>query len=144
MVFYKRMNTPPFYTTFALLMKPFLLFLFTIVSVLQNKHAYAKGSSELLSSPKRYQLQKAEFNEAIKLDFQFGHKAYSGVKADVPAILTIEDQNEDEDIIKKHLSLARTFTAFAYAFLLNYPSYAISENLSFSQDISHASSCKYI
>jgi hypothetical protein len=58
--------------------------------------------------------------------------------------ISIEDDEENEDVIKKHISQVKYFLAFCYAFTLNNRSGSLAERIALPKHLSYTSSCKYI
>jgi hypothetical protein len=59
-------------------------------------------------------------------------------------LISVEDNDENELLVKKNKSLARQFLAFYYTFVLNQRSSGLTDNLPFHQHLSHTGSSKYI
>lgn len=59
-------------------------------------------------------------------------------------IISVEDEDEEEDIVRKHIVPAKYLLAFYYTFFSIHSSCSLSEPLSFCQHLSYISSCKYI
>src|SRR5690242_1018045 len=109
-----------FYSIFALLMKRVLSFLVALSLLLCSANIYAHGTSPVSTKFNRHVFFKVAHFDAGAMALYNMPASISHIKEPEPAILTIEDQNEDEDLVKKHLALAKTFAAFTYAFLLHH------------------------
>ncbi len=59
-------------------------------------------------------------------------------------LISVEDEDENEDIIKKHISQDRYFLAFCYAFVSDSRFSFLAERLPSCKHLSYTSSCKYI
>ena len=116
-------------------MKRFVLFLMALSLLLCSSTIYAHETASISTSSNHFEVQKAASFDAATLALYNSATSISHTKEPEPTILTMEDQNEDEDLVKKHLGLAKTFAAFTYAFLLNYAASSISENLPAPRDI---------
>lgn len=57
---------------------------------------------------------------------------------------SVDDEDENEDLIKKHISTAKCFLAFSFAFLLSHRFGCSIKHLSLSTPPSFTGSCKYI
>ena len=125
-------------------MKRVLFYLLTFCLLLCGTNIYAHGTSLISAASQHDEVRKAASFEIDSLYVYNTSTSISHVKEPAPTILAMEDQNEDEDIIKKHLAISKVFAALTYAFLLNYSSSSISEHLSAPRDITGAASCKYI
>jgi len=136
--------TVGFYSIFALLMKRFVIFLLALGVLLCSSNIYAHGMSSISTPLNHYELQKAASFDVSALPLNNIPTSISHIKEPEPTILTMEDQNEDEDLVKKHLALAKTFAAFTYAFLLHYSANSLSETLPALRDLTGPASCKYI
>jgi hypothetical protein len=125
-------------------MKRFVFFLMALSLLLCSSNIYAHEATSISTSSNYFEVQKAASFDPATLAFYNTATSISHIKEPEPTILTMEDQNEDEDLVKKHLGLAKTFAAFTYAFLLHYSASSISENLPAPRDITEPATCKYI
>jgi hypothetical protein len=70
---------------------------------------------------------------------------HTGSGAENAFSISVEDDDNSEDIIRKHKSLARHFLAFYYAFILNHrSSSSLAGGLPYHPYQSYTGSCKYI
>ena len=122
-----------------------IFFLFLCVHLFSG-YNFAHASAH---NTKVYVLQGA----AVKKTHQFEtttKKPYfistnnAGVSTENAFQFTLEDEDENEDIIKKHVSQSRYFLAFCYAFILNSCFTLLAERLPSCNHLSYISSCKYI
>jgi hypothetical protein len=122
-----------------------LFFLFLCVHLVGGYHyAHASARNEKVSlSPARDQ-EKTHQVESATTNHDYLIIANTSLSGENPNLISIEDEDENEDIIKKHVSEARYLLAFCYAFILNSHFSFLAEPLPSCNHLSYTSSCKYI
>jgi len=127
-------------------MKPVVVLLFLIFSVLLGSSSTSYASVQYIKSDCIQKKQDNPTNHSVytQPELSFFKTNHPGLKDADSLILTIEDEDEEDDFVKKHLSPAHIFLAFTYAFILSDRSEDLTETLSCTRDLSHTSSCKYI
>ena len=122
-----------------------IFFLFLCVHLVgANHYAYASARNQnVCFSPapdreKTHQVENATANQGYLIILN------TSLSGENPNFISVEDDDENEDIIKKHVSRARYFLAFCYTFISNSRFSFLAERLPSCKHLSYTSSCKYI
>lgn len=122
-----------------------ILFLFLCVNLADAFHYVHAGvhNERNCSAPMRDLEKKHQVEGATKYHDYFltVNTSSSGNDSNLVAI---EDEDDNEDIIKKHVSQVRYFLPFCYAFVLNSRFSFLEKRLPSGRHLSYTSFCKYI
>jgi hypothetical protein len=120
----------------------FFLFLFVnLVSTFGYTHAEPHITSPCASTTGINQIEQNRISTPTH-PYSIGGDVNSS--AENVSLFTLEDDDEDEDIIRKHLSIVRYLSALTSTFYLNYGSGPLVQHATFCDHLPYTSSCKYI
>jgi hypothetical protein len=127
-------------------MKQVIILFFLICSILSGGLNTTHGASHYSKSShvQTWKNNLIVHTTSTQPEHSFLKTNHAGLKNADSLLITVEDDDEEDNFVKKHLSPAHFFLAFTYAFILSDRTTDSSENLSSTENLSHTSSCKYI
>jgi len=127
-------------------MKPLVLFFLFLCFELLGGHDHVNASSHSfkICCASTKTIEKTQSETAYsKQDYVISRS--DGFGWDSSPLISVDNENEDEDdLIKKHTLLAKCFVAFYYTFISSYVSKGNVEPLSFSKHLAYLGTHKYI
>lgn len=121
----------------------FLLFL-CVQMVSLDHYAHASYPNEKVCFSLTCNLKKTLPVKSVDANYDYLIINNISLKGESPNLISIDDEDENEDIIKKHVSQVRYFLPFCYAFISNSRFSFLAERLPSGRHLSYTSSCKYI
>jgi len=127
-------------------MKQVFVLFFLICSILSGGFNTTHGASQY-SKSSHIQTRKNNLivhTTSTQPEHSFLKTNHAGLKDADSLLITVEDDDEEDDFVKKHLSPAHFFLAYTYAFILSDRTNDSPETLSSTENLSNTASCKYI
>ena len=121
-----------------------LFFFFLCVHLLGGYgYAHANDHNKKVSISRASGFEQSHEVESATANHDYVIASATSLSEENASLISMEDEDENDDLIKKHVSQARYFLAFCYSFILNSRVSLLAEPLP-SCNQAYTSSCKYI